>query len=275
MKLLIFGPGWLGRKFNEFFEGSVLSTADITDYKAVAEELTKHKPDAVLNTAGKTGKPNIDWCEEHKLETLVSNVTGPQVLLRATQELGIHFTHLSSGCIYEADNEGKGWTEEDKPNFYGSFYSRTKIYAEEALREFPVLMLRLRMPLDNMPSERNLINKLLKYDKVISVPNSITVIPDLLRAAKTLIEKKATGVYNVTNPGSITHPEILEMYKEIIDPTHAYSIITLNELRTLTKTGRSNCVLSSEKLAREGIVMRPVKEAVRACLEEYKKNQES
>lgn len=269
MKILIFGPGWLGQKFNAYFEGSILSRADITDYNAVMADISRTHPDAVINAAGKTGRPNIDWCEDHKLETLNSNVTGALVLLRATQEVGVHFTHISSGCIYEGDNEGRGWQESDAPNFFGSFYSRTKIMAEAALREFPVLIARIRMPLDSVPSERNLINKLIKYDRVISVPNSITAIPDLLPAIDQLISQKLTGIFNVTNPGALTHPEILDLYRTIVDPRHQYRVISLSELAQITASGRSNCVLSSNKLKYAGIVMRDAHTAVEECIQEY------
>jgi hypothetical protein len=47
------------------------------------------------------------------------------------QELGIHCTLYATGCIFEYDAEhvigGKGFTEEDKANFDGSFYSKTKV----------------------------------------------------------------------------------------------------------------------------------------------------
>lgn len=44
---------------------------------------------------------------------------------------GIHITTFFTGCIYEYDeshpmHSGKGFTEEDEPNFFGSFYSKTK-----------------------------------------------------------------------------------------------------------------------------------------------------
>lgn len=50
---------------------------------------------------------------------------------------GIHVTNLATGCIYEYDNEhpigGKGFTEEEVPNFSGSFYSMSKGLVEKVL----------------------------------------------------------------------------------------------------------------------------------------------
>jgi hypothetical protein len=92
----------------------------------------------------------------------------------------------SSGCIYEYDEQhpmhsGKGFTEEDPPNFSGSFYSRTKAMVEnvtqtrvslltpniQLIREYSnVLTLRLRMPLSDDLHPRNFVTKITKYAKV-------------------------------------------------------------------------------------------------------------
>ena len=44
---------------------------------------------------------------------------------------GIHVTNYATGCIYHYDKDhpegsGKGFTEEDPPNFTGSFYAKSK-----------------------------------------------------------------------------------------------------------------------------------------------------
>lgn len=278
MKILIFGKGYIAGKFLDAFraqgEDVLISDVRLTDYSVVKAELEDKKPDIALNCAGKTGKPNVDWCEEHKMETISSNVVAPLILARACEELGIYMMHIGSGCVYTGDKNGFGYTECDEPTFDGSFYSRTKAWSEAMLKEFPILQLRLRMPLDSVPSERNFITKITTYKKVISVPNSISVISDFILATNMLIQKKAVGVYNVTNPGTITHAEILDMYKEIVDPSFSYELFSLDELSKITKAGRSNCALSTDKLDQEGIHLRPVKEAVRATLFEYRENLE-
>ena len=42
----------------------------------VEAELDRIQPSHVLLAAGITGRPNIDWCEEHKPETIRTNVIG-------------------------------------------------------------------------------------------------------------------------------------------------------------------------------------------------------
>jgi dTDP-4-dehydrorhamnose reductase len=274
MKTLVFGGrGYLGKQFLEHLPGALPGEADIADPHAVAEELDRSRPDVVINAAGKTGRPNVDWCEDHKLETVRSNVTGPLVLLEECAKRGIYWVHLSSGCMYEGDNAGKGFSEDDPPNFTGSFYSRSKAWADQILREFAdqkpgMLILRLRMPFDGSHNERNLIMKLKKYDRVLDASNSLTCLPDFFDAASALIEHRRTGVYNVVNAGTISPFDIVELYKEIVDPSHRFERLTLSELPQVVRAGRSNCVLSIHKLATEGIIMRPVEDAVIDSLRE-------
>ena len=267
MKIVVFGAkGFIGGLFLEAFPGSIPVDADIADQAAVRVALEREKPDVVINAAGKTGKPNVDWCEDHTMETLRANVTGPLILLEETQRLGAKLVHMSSGCIYEGDNGGEGFTEEDAPNFWGSYYARTKAWTDQVLKEFPVLTLRVRMPFDGSLHPRTLIGKIAKYGRVLDEANSITYVPDFMEAAKKLIVQGKTGIYNVVNPGVISPYEIMSLYKEIVDPSHAFERLTLEHLGEVVKAGRSNCVLSTKKLEREGIVLKPIRQAVEEAL---------
>lgn len=276
MKILIYGAkGFMGQRFHALYPDAYISSVDIADTNAVSAELDREKPEIVINAAGKTGVPNVDWCEDHKLETLRSNVAGPLVLLDACAKRNIYWVHLSSGCIYEGDNGSRGFAEEDPPNFSGSFYSRTKGWSDQMLRdcskEAKVLILRLRMPFDASSDPRNLLIKLRKYSKVLETKNSITFIDDFLSSAKTLIEKRRTGVYNIVNPGLMSPFEIMTRYKEIVDPSHHFERLDLASLGTVVKAGRSNCLLSIAKLEAEGIKLRSIEEAIDEALKGMKK----
>lgn len=267
MKTLLFGSrGYLGEHFLRAMPAIVPVSADIADPAAVAAALEEHRPDAVINAAGKTGRPNVDWCEDHKEETVRANVTGPLILLDECRRREIRLVHLSSGCIYAGDNGGRGFAEDDAPNFEGSYYARTKIQSEAVLREFPVLILRLRMPFDDALHPRSLLTKIAKYSRVLDEGNSLTYLPEFVAAARALMEKGATGIYNIVNPGAISPYRIMELYKEVVDPAHVFERLETADLGQVTKAGRSNCILSGAKLAGEGIVLRPVEEAVRGAL---------
>ncbi|MFA6039143.1 MAG: sugar nucleotide-binding protein [Candidatus Peribacteraceae bacterium] len=280
MNVLIFGSkGYLGSQFLSLYPDAITPSVDVADQAAVATLLDKEKPDVVINAAGKTGRPNVDWCETHREETFRSNVTGVVTLLEECGERGIYWVHLGSGCIYEGENGGGGYTEEDPPNFAGSFYSWTKNVSDQMLMRFGegwkgrggVLNLRLRMPFDTTQSPRNLLMKLKGYTRVLDVRNSITFIPEFTAAAQRLIAERKTGTYNMVNGSGISPYRIMELYKEIVDPSHAFERLTLEQLPDVAKAARSNCILNNAKLLGEGIPMGDAEETVRAALRTLRK----
>jgi dTDP-4-dehydrorhamnose reductase len=272
MVTLIFGAGFLGNRLLAALPGAILSRADITDREKVAGELRAHSAQAVVNCAGKTGTPNVDWCETHPLETQRANVIGPLVLAEACAKAGAYLLHLGSGCIfYGPSPQPGGWREDDAAN-PSSFYSRSKYAADLVLSKLPdVAVLRLRMPIDGKPGRRNLITKLAGYPQVIDVENSVTVVDDLLDVVRGLLERRASGVFHATNPGTMRHSDLLGLYVQIVDPAHRYTLIREEDLvaRGLAKSARSNCILASPRLAALGISMRPIDVAQRAALAEY------
>lgn len=272
MSILVFGRGFIGTRLAVDLPGAKLVPTDITDRAAVLAAIREHTPTAVVNAAGKTGKPNVDWCETHQAETYRGNVQGPLTLADACAEAGVYLLHLASGCIFYGDSPTPGgWLEDDYAN-PSAFYSRTKYAADLVLSRLPnVGIARLRMPIDGEPSSRNLITKLAAYREIVDVENSVTVVADLVKAVEQLVEKRATGVFHVTNPGVMKHTELLALYKELVDPSHTYTRITAADLvaRGLAAKARSNCVLASPRLAELGITLRPIDVALRDAMESY------
>jgi dTDP-4-dehydrorhamnose reductase len=271
-KIVVFGGGFLGHRMAREIPGATLSRADVTDRAAVLAALREVDADAAINAAGKTGRPNVDWCEVHREETYRANVIGALTLAGACAERSVHLLHLGSGCVFYGPSPAPGgWCEDDAAN-PSAFYSRTKYAADLVLSKLPgVAVARLRMPIDHAPGERNLITKLARYPEVIDVENSVTVVDDLVRAAAELVERRATGVFHVVNPGPMRHRDLLALYREIVDPGHRYTLIREEELvaRGLATNARSNCILASARLAGIGITLRPIEVALRDAMERY------
>lgn len=249
----------------------------------VAAELDKIKPTHVLNAAGITGRPNIDWCETHKPETIRTNVIGTLNLADLCLERRIHCTVYATGCIFVYDKahpegSGIGFTEEDTPNFDGSFYSQTKGYMEPMLKEYSnCLILRVRMPISDDLIHRSFVTKILKYERVVNIPNSMTILTEMLPASLAMAKKGLTGVYNFTNPGVISHNEVLDLYIKIIDPTYTYKNFTLEEQSKILAAPRSNNELDTTKLLRDmpdGIEINEIKKAYELCFQRMKVNLE-
>lgn len=68
------------------------------------------------------------------------------------------------------------------------------------------------------------------------------------------------GVFNFCNPGPISHNEILDLYKQYIDPTFVYANFTVEEQDKILVAKRSNNTLVSTVcfLKRKGKVGRRV-----------------
>ena len=133
-----------------------------------------------------------------------------------------------------------------------------------------VLNLRIRMPITGEPNARNFITKITNYEKICSIKNSMTVLPELLPMAMNLAEQNETGTLNLTNPGLISHNEILEMYKEIVDPTFKWKNFSLEEQAKILAADRSNNYLNTEKLESLCPSVKSIKDSVRDMLELYK-----
>lgn len=251
------GEGWVAGHLKTLLEsqGKKVSstTVRMQNREAVLKVLDEVKPTHVLNAAGCTGRPNVDWCEDHKEETIRSNVIGTLNLTDCCQLKGIHITVFATGCIYQYDDKhpigGPGYLETDPANFAGSFYSETKAHVEEVMKTYTnALILRLRMPVSDDLHSRNFVTKIAKYDRVVDIPNSNTILHDLLPASILLAEHKDTGIYNFTNPGAISHNEVLSLFKQYVRPSFTWKNFTLEEQSKVIKAGRSNCKLDTTKL---------------------------
>ena len=120
---------------------------------------------------------------------------------------------------------------------------------EDLLAVYPsTCTLRVRMPISDDLSPRNFVTKIVKYDKVVNVPNSMTTLTELLPISLIMAERKLVGIYNFCNPGAISHNEVLDLYKKYIDPTYTYTNFTLDEQALILKAGRSNNTLDHTKL---------------------------
>jgi UDP-glucose 4,6-dehydratase len=256
---LVYGrTGWIGGKIGKLLteRGHEWSYGDarLEDRRAVIDDIERTKCTHIINAAGVTGRPNVDWCEDHKIETIRSNVIGALTLCDVAHQRGIHVTNFATGCIYTYDDEhtigGKPFTEEDDPNFFGSFYSETKSYMEMMIRQYPnVLQCRLRMPIDaDLENPRNFIKKIANYAKVVNIPNSMTVLEEFVPMAIDGALRGLTGSYNWTNPGAISHNEVLELYRDYVRPDFKWENFTEEEQAKVLKAPRSNNTLCDKKL---------------------------
>lgn len=296
MKILLFGSkGWIGGQFKDVCQTQgieyveAISRAD--KIEEVAKELDEVKPTHVASFIGRThGKigekeyTTIDYLEEKGklVENVRDNLFSPVALTLLCKERGIHYTYLGTGCIFKFDEEHpygeekNGFTESSKPNFFGSSYSIVKGFTDQLMSFYDnsVLNLRIRMPITEKENKRNFITKIATYEKVCSIPNSMTVLPELLPMALELMRKGHTGTLNFTNPGLISHNEILSMYKELVEPDFTWQNFSAEEQLKILAADRSNNYLDTTELEKLFPKIKNIKVSVRECLEKWVKSGE-
>ena len=278
--------GWIGQKMCKLFEENDIQVV-LSEFRAednrIYEDILNKKVTHVFCCSGRThgeldGKvyQTIDYLEDIKTTSINvnDNLYVPVSLAMFCDKNSLHFTYIGTGCIFNYDEEhtienGKGFTEEDYPNFFGSQYSIVKGFTDKLIKNTGALTLRIRMPLSSDKSDRNFISKITKYEKICSIKNSMTVLDDMLPLCISMMKNNEKGTYNFTNPGSISHNEILELYTEIVDPNFKWTNFDITEQDKILKSKRSNNFLDTTKLTNKYSV-KNIKEATIDVLHKMK-----
>ena len=239
----------------------------------VRAELARHRPHVLLSLVGRTrgpNWPNIDYLEDKPDVNVRDNLHAPLTLAQEAQRAGVYMIYLGTGCIYSS-TPNNPQSEFHVPNFQGSQYSLVKGVTDQLMGGFDhVLNLRIRMPVSATPGPFNFVSKLLGYERVIDVPNSLSVLPSLFPALRSLARRRITGTLNFTNPGYLSHSQVLELYRTHVDPTVEWSTFTEAEQNRLLKAKRSNNVLDTGKLRRFCPDVPGVREALVAVLQTWR-----
>jgi len=287
IRVLLVGKGWIGSQVMEVLKTRPdvalvqESAVRADDLAALREEIRAVKPTHIISTMGRTHGvidgaviPTIDYLEyPGKLrENVRDNLFAPLAMAKLCTDADIHLTYLGTGCIFEFDeahaDADHGFKESDKPNFFGSGYSIVKGFTDQlmALYEDSVLNVRIRMPITAAPSPRDFITKIVTYEKICSMENSMTVLDELIPIMVDMALTKKTGTVNLTNPGTISHEEILTMYKEIVDSSKTWRTMTYEEQSQILKSKRSNNALDTSKLVVWYPWVKNIRDAVRETL---------
>ena len=290
MNVIVYGgDGWIGKKVCNYLNAGhhtvVKGTARAENLADLEYEIRLTKPTHIMSFIGRThgtignkAYTTIDYLEQPGMlkENVRDNLYSPMVLAVLSHKYNIHFTYMGTGCIFEYDEhhtfDDIGFTEADTPNFFGSSYSIVKGYTDRLMHLFPALNVRIRMPITSEIHPRNFITKITTYQKVCSVPNSMTNLEELLPILIDMAYNNRTGTINLTNPGIISHNEILELYKEIVDPLFTWTNFTIEEQAQILAAGRSNNYLDTIRLETLYPNVSSIKESVKVALNKMAQN---
>ncbi|HEY8592100.1 MAG TPA: family 1 glycosylhydrolase [Sphingomicrobium sp.] len=216
--LITGGTGTLGKAFAKICAHRglphVLTTRadlDITDEASIAAVIERHKPWAIINTAGFVRT----WEAEEKYdECMAANAIGPELLGRACQAAGIPLVTFSSDLVFDG-KAGRPYVEPDKPT-PACAYGRSKAEAEQRLMAIDSDALIIRTsaffgPWDKYNFLFDTIEKLRRGEEVVASDRtyvSPTYVPDLVHATLDLLLDGETGIWHLTNQGAVSWHEL-------------------------------------------------------------------
>ena len=104
------------------------------------------------------------------------------------------------------------------------FYSGCKALGEECLDGAEnCFAWRLRIPFNHVDSPRNYLSKLMRYERLLDVENSISQLDEFVSVATECWTRRVEyGIYNITNTGSMTTRQVAEMLNRHLVPEKAF-----------------------------------------------------
>jgi dTDP-4-dehydrorhamnose reductase len=260
-KLLITGAtGTLGNAFAKVCEERALpyclttrDELDICDDASIAAEIEKHKPWAIINTAGFV---RVADAERERDACLAANAVGPEKLARACSAAGVKLVAFSSDLVFDGQL-GRAYREDDEvcpANTYGLSKARAEQQVLGALEDALVIRTSAFFgPWDKYNFAWNTLSALARGEPVQAGRNtavSPTYVPDLCHATLDLLVDGETGIWHLANQGKLSWHEFAHRVAEGAgyDP----ALVVPVEDRP------ANTALTSAR----GIMLRPVEEAI-------------
>ena len=227
---------------------------DITDETSIAAALERHKPWAVINTAGFVRVADAERLSD---ECFAINATGPELLAKACKLHGIPLLTFSSDLVFDG-KLGRSYVEPDKPA-PANEYGRSKAEAEARLiaADADALIVRTSAffgPWDRYNFLYSTVDRLRRGEEVVACDQTIvspTYVPDLVHASLDLLLDEEKGIWHLTNQGAISWHELA---CEIAD------MAKVTQGRVVRATGgeAADTSLSSKR----GLMLRPLDRAL-------------
>lgn len=265
--LLITGAtGTLGQAFSKICAhrglAHVLTSRgelDITDQTSIAAALERHRPWAVINTAGFV---RVAEAEELADECFRINATGPELLARACKAAGIPLLTFSSDLVFDG-KLGRSYVEPDEPA-PANAYGRSKAEAEARLIEVGADALIIRTsaffgPWDRYNFLYDTVARLHRGEDVVACDKTIvspTYVPDLVHASLDLMLDEERGIWHLTNQGAVSWHDL------------ACDVADMAKVRSgRVLRGDSRETADTSLSSSRGLLMRPLDSALRDFVE--------
>jgi dTDP-4-dehydrorhamnose reductase len=237
------------------------SALDITDQRAVSEQIASARPDLVVNCVAYN---DVDGAETDAVAALQVNALGVRNLAAAARAADAVFVHYGTDFVFDGAHD-RPYVEEDAPN-PGSVYAVSKLLGEWFALEHPRgYVLRVESLFGEPGPEGSRAGSLkglltrLHAGEPLPVFVDRTVSPgytnDIAAATRVLIDNHAPpGIYHCVNSGATSWAEIAKEAARLLDLPIEITPITLESVALPARRPRYSA-LSNAKLAAAGFAM--------------------
>ncbi len=179
---------------------------DICDRMNVSRDILEINPDIVINCAAYT---DVDGCETERDLAFAVNAEGPKNIALACRETSADLCHISSDFVFDG-RKNAPYIETDNTGPL-SVYAESKLAGEMNIQNILPGHVIIRTSWLFGKGGKNFVSTIIKLaDKmdVINIVDDQTGCPtytvDLSNAIKTLLLKRAQGIYHFSNSGECT-----------------------------------------------------------------------
>lgn len=188
------------------------ASMDFTDPFAVHDVFTEYSPEVVVHAGAMS---RVDECEQNQWKAYMANVEGTITMLLNAEGKKSFFVFVSTDFIF--DGRQGMYKEDDAPGPV-NFYGRTKLEAEEAVKEYEYGWAIVRTILvygkphsgkDNILTiVKTKLEKGEEYNVVNDQVRTPTYVEDLAAGIISIVENKATGIYHIAGEDVLTPYEM-------------------------------------------------------------------
>ena len=244
-RVLVLGNGFLGKQYAK--NGYTVWGRDKFNvdpdhvYDSVYDQLTSEALkdfDVVINCIGNA---NTRECEDPAYWEVVHAINAelPTQLSNLCSGLGKQFVQISSGCVYDKNNEPQ---HEDSYISSHCRYVVSKLAGEFGCSRHD-LILRPRLYFGEDVDKNNLLCKIQNFDTFLTDINSYTSVQTIVEATTALLQNDCGGVFNVSQTGYCNLVDIARILDVDVDDT-----ITGEQLRDMEGLYLVNNIMDTSKL---------------------------
>jgi len=227
---------------------------DITNQEIILKRVNAFSPTHIINCAAYT---NVVQAEIDRELCYAVNVVGVKNLIKIANEKNAKLIHISTDFVFDGYKKSGYYYEHDIPNPL-NYYGLTKYLAEQEISKHCISWTIIRTSWVYGSGSNNFVNKILELSKkqrIISVTDqeigSPTYAYDLAIHLVLLMNKKAIGIYHITNFGYTSRFEfakkIIELSKSGSEVVTTKAISKLEEDATLLVKRPKKVILKSKK----------------------------